>query len=90
MIYGNYLLKLDGRIDDAIEQYDEAVKLQPENANINYNLGLVYLKKKDYEQSIVYAKKAYELGFPLPGLRNKLMKTGKWDGNLDENIDVEP
>jgi len=90
MIYGNYLLKLDGRLDDAFEQYHEAVKLQPENANINYNLGLMYMKKKDYEQSIVYAKKAYELDFPLPGLRNKLMKTGKWDGNLDENIDVEP
>jgi len=43
-----------------------------------------------------------ELDFPLPGLRNKLMKTGKWDGkldeevredadgNIDEKIDVEP
>jgi len=90
MVYGNYLLQLDGRRDDAFEQYHEAVRIQPENANINYNLGLIYMKRKDYEQSIVYAKKAYELGFPLPGLRNKLMKTGKWDGNLDENIDVEP
>jgi len=102
MIYGNYLLKLDGRLDDAFEQYHEAVRMQPENANINYNLGLMYMKKKDYKQSIVYAKEAYELGFPLPGLRNQLMKTGKWDGkldeeardeaegNVDEKIDVEP
>ncbi len=90
MIYGNYLLKLGGRSDDAIEQYHEAVRLEPENANINYNIGLLYLKKKDYELAIVHAKKAYELGFPLPGLRNKLIKSGKWDGELDENIDVEP
>ena len=102
MIYGNYLLKLGGRSDDAIEQYHEAVRLQPENANINYNIGLMYLKKKDYELAIVHAKKAYELGFPLLGLRNKLMKIGKWDGkldeevredadgNIDEKIDVEP
>jgi len=90
MIYGNYLLKLGGRSDDVIEQYHEAVRLEPENANINYNIGLLYLKKKDYELAIVHAKKAYELGFPLPGLRNKLTKSGKWDGELDENIDVEP
>lgn len=91
MLYGNYLLKLKGRSDEAMEQYHEAVKLQPENANINYNLGLLYLKKKDYGQSIIYAKKAYELGFPLPGLRNKLKRAGKWDGKLDENIEeVEP
>lgn len=102
MLYGNYLLKLGGRSDDVLEQYHEAIRLQPENANINYNLGLLYLKKKDYELAIVHAKQAYELGFPLPGLRNKLMKTGKWDGkldeevwedadgNIDEKIDVEP
>lgn len=91
MIYANYLLKLKGRSDEAIEQYHEAVRLQPENANINYNLGLLYLKKKDYGQSINYAKKAYELGFPLPGLRNKLKRAGKWDGKLDKNVeDVEP
>lgn len=90
MLYGNYLLKLGGRSDDVIEQYHEAVRLEPENANINYNIGLLYLKKKDYELAIVHAKKAYELGFPLPGLRNKLIKSGKWDGELDENIDVEP
>lgn len=90
MLYAHYLLELDGRSNDAIEQYLEAVKLQPGNANINYNLGLLYLKKKNYEQSIIYAKKAYGLGFPLPGLRSKLQKAGKWDGEVDENKDVEP
>ena len=101
-IYGNYLQRLGGRQDDAMEQYQVAAGLEPENATINYNLGLMYLKEKDYEQATVHAKKAYGLGFPLPGLRNKLMKTGKWDGkldeevrdeadgNVDEKIDVEP
>jgi tetratricopeptide (TPR) repeat protein len=78
MIYGNYLLKA-GQTDKAVEQLKEAVYLQPENPNINYNLGLLYAQKKDYEQSKIYAKKAYELGFPLPGLKNKLMEAGKWD-----------
>ncbi len=88
MLYANYLLKLK-RTKDALEQYQEAVRLQPENANINYNVALLYLKVKNYEQSVVHAKKAYGLGFPLPGLRNKLKRAGKWDGTLDESVDEE-
>lgn len=78
MVYGNYLLKA-GQTDNAIEQLQAAVDLQPDDATINYNLGLVYVQKKDYEQAKSYAKKAYELGFPLPGLKNQLIKAGKWE-----------
>lgn len=78
MIYGIYLSKL-GNSDRAIEQLNKALRLQPDNANINYNLGLIYFQKKDYEPAKTYAKKAYELGFPLPGLKNKLTAAGKWD-----------
>jgi Flp pilus assembly protein TadD len=78
MVYGNYLLKA-GQIDKATEQFQVAVDLDPENPTINYNLGLLYMKKKDYEQANTYAKKAYELGFPLPGLKNQLMEAGKWN-----------
>jgi tetratricopeptide (TPR) repeat protein len=78
MLYGNYLLKA-GQTDKATEQLKEAVNLEPENPNINYNLGLLYAQRKDYEQAKIYAKKAYELGFPLPGLKNKLMEAGKWE-----------
>lgn len=86
MLYANYLLKVKGRAEEALEQYQEAVRIQPEHANINYNIGLLYLKIKNYEQSVVHAKKAYKLGFPLPGLRNKLKRAGKWDGTLDESV----
>ncbi len=78
MVYGNYLLKA-GQTDKATEQLKEAIHLQPEDPTVNYNLGLLYVQKKDYEQAIIYAKKAYELGFPLPGLKNKLMEAGKWE-----------
>lgn len=78
MIYGIYLSKL-GKSDKAIEQLNEALQLHPDNANINYNLGLIYFQKKDYERAKTYARKAYELGFPLPGLKNKLAAAGKWD-----------
>lgn len=77
-VYSNYLLKL-GKTDEALGQLKEAINLQPENPTFNYNLGLLYVQKKDYEQAKTYAKKAYGLGFPLPGLKNKLMEAGKWE-----------
>lgn len=80
MLFGNYLLKA-GEADKATEQLQIAVNLQPEDATINYNLGLLYMQKKNYEQAKIYAKKAYELDFPLPGLKNQLIKAGKWDGD---------
>ncbi len=80
MTFGNYLLKA-GQADKATEQLQIAVDLQPENPTINYNLGLLYMQKKNYEQAKIYAKKAYELGFPLPGLKNQLIQAGKWDGD---------
>jgi hypothetical protein len=39
----------------------------------------MYFDMKDYGKAVEYAKKAYDLGFPLAGLRNKLKQAGKWD-----------
>jgi Tfp pilus assembly protein PilF len=76
--YGSYLFSL-GKTDRALAMFRQAEVLQPENAAINYNLGLAYLKTKDYAQANTYAKKAYALGFPLPGLKNLLIEAGKWN-----------
>lgn len=76
-IYGSYLYGL-GRIDQALAAYKEAIALEPDNAMINYNLGLTYLKKHDFEHANLYAHKAYEIGYPLAGLKNQLVKAGKW------------
>ncbi|WP_420474888.1 tetratricopeptide repeat protein [Noviherbaspirillum sp. ST9] len=76
-IYGSYLSKV-GRWNEALEHLSEAVRLQPDNPTSNYNLALVYFEKQDYEQARLYAKKAYDMEFPLPGLKNKLIQRGKW------------
>jgi Flp pilus assembly protein TadD len=78
MVYSNYLQKL-GQPDQALDQLNVAVHLQPEDPTINYNLGLLYMEKKDYALARTHAKKAYEQGFPLPGLKNKLVQAGKWE-----------
>lgn len=77
MVYGSYLLAI-GQDATALEQLDAASRMAPEQATIQYNLGLMYVKKKDYEKASAHAQKAYALGFPLPGLKNKLKAAGKW------------
>ena len=57
---------------------DEAVELGVENSNLYYNMGLIYLDLKEYEKALNYAHQAYRLGFPLPGLRDRLRKAQKW------------
>jgi tetratricopeptide (TPR) repeat protein len=76
--YGNYLYAM-GKTDRAFQMFKEAVELSPDNPTINYNVGLSYYQRKDYDNALLYAKKAYALGFPLPGLKNKLAAAGKWN-----------
>lgn len=83
MVYGLYLAQA-GNLGKAIDQLNDADRLQPDNANIHYNLGLLYMKKKDYPQAKAHAKKAYALGFPLPGLKRMLSKVGQWDAQPNE------
>lgn len=47
------------------------------SAEIQYNLGLLMLDLGDVDSAVAYARKAYALGFPLPGLRNKLQRMGR-------------
>jgi tetratricopeptide (TPR) repeat protein len=79
-IYGGYLFKL-GRTDEALAQLHEAVRLQPDNGTANHNLGIIHFQNKDYEKAAVFTKKADALGFPLPGVKNKLIAMGKWDSS---------
>lgn len=76
-VYGIFLHK-QGKLDLAIDQYKKAVELSPESASYNYNLGLAYFEKNQLPLSNESAQKAYALGYPLPGLRNKLTKAGAW------------
>ncbi len=78
LVYGIDLLR-DGNAPQAIEQMLLAEKLiGAEDANVAYNLGLAYFEMKDYEQARQRAQQAYQLGFPLPGLREKLQRAGQW------------
>lgn len=47
------------------------------SAEISYNLGLICLELGEIEDAQKYAEAAYEMGFPLQGLRSKLEKLGR-------------
>ncbi len=78
MVYGVYLYKA-GKLDESAVRFREALQLSPNDAEVHYNLGLVLAKTEKYDDALIHAKKAYELGHPMPGLRNKLKRAGVWN-----------
>ena len=41
-------------------------------------VAFAYADMKEYDKAIEHAKAAYALGHPLPGLRDRLKRAGKW------------
>lgn len=77
MLFGVYLLQI-GKTNESIGYLEEAGKSGQTNANLHYNLGLAYVKLRRYDEALKNAHLAYKMGFPLPGLRNQLVRAGKW------------
>ena len=77
MIHGIYVLR-KGDARGAIAKFKRSEELSGPNPNLHYNLGLAYFDLRDYDNALDRARSAYRLGFPLPGLRNKLQEVGKW------------
>ncbi len=86
MIYGIYLIKA-GKPEEARKRYEEALEINPDSSEANYNMGLLLADMGEFEEARVYAAIAYRQGFPLPGLRNKLNRHfGKgWQEDIAKN-----
>lgn len=61
---------------DTLLRADEIASGQ--SAELHYNLGLLYLELENTEEALARAKQAYEMGYPLDGLREKLKRLGVW------------
>ena len=79
LLEGIYLSRA-GKKQDALTALQKAESLQKDDANVQYNLGLVYFDLKDYPNARLHARRAYELGFSLPGLRKSLEDAKQWEG----------
>lgn len=71
------------RYSEAEKQYKIAESKGYKSADFFYNIGLLYVDLQNYELSQKYALKAYQNGYPLPGLRNRLINLGKWPESDD-------
>ena len=76
MILGIYLHK-SKRLEPALKEYLLADKMQPKNAELKYNIGLLYFDLQDYEKAKKYADEAKSLGYPLEGLERKLRRVSQ-------------
>jgi tetratricopeptide (TPR) repeat protein len=77
MLYGTYLFKKRD-LDGALREYQVAEELMGDNPELDYNLGLLHFKREEYDRAYNYARKAYDEGFPLPGLKKMLKSVGHW------------
>lgn len=76
-VYGIYLLRVS-KADEAVKQLETAVAQGASDGNVHYNLGLAYLEAKQFDKALASAHRARAGGFMLPGLRDRLMRAGKW------------
>lgn len=70
-IYANYLLKRGAR-EGAHKHYEEALRLAPDSVEINYVAGLFFVEEGNLVRARELARIAYDNGYPLPGLKNKI------------------
>lgn len=87
MIFGNYLATT-GRYPDAKAMLESASEKMGGNANYHYNLALVNIALKEWDQAVSNAAIAYSNGFNLPGLKKKLVENGKWTDVESKMIDL--
>ena len=75
MLFGTYLHRAK-RYDQALAMYTRAEELGLDTSELYYNRGLLEFQRDNLDQAATYAAKAYAGGYPLPGLRDKLVKAG--------------
>lgn len=76
-LYAQHLWYTDHK-KEGLEQVDKAIELGAEDANTFYNAGLMNFDLGHKDKAYEYAKRAYALGFPLQGLKDKLKQAGMW------------
>jgi tetratricopeptide (TPR) repeat protein len=74
---GIYLLRAQ-KANEAVTNLEQAAALNPNSINVQYNLGLAYIETKQFVLANEAAQRAYALGAPVPGLREKLRRAGYW------------
>jgi tetratricopeptide (TPR) repeat protein len=77
VVYGIHRYRT-GDFEAAAERFRQALNRNSESAEAHYHLGLSLAELGRWEAAREHAHRAYDLGYPLPGLREKLRREGEW------------
>ena len=77
-VYATYLHRA-GKLGKAEEKYKEVLKASPNASEVHYNLGLLYFNQGKHDLALSHGRQAYELKYPLQGLKKMLKNAGVWD-----------
>jgi Flp pilus assembly protein TadD len=75
-----------GRMDDALDELQTAVKIRPDSGEIHNNLGAILLAKGRFGEAINHFRETSRLWPNSPGAYANLAKALENAGNLDEAI----
>ena len=67
-----------GRVDDAHKELQATERYASDNALSHYNIGLLYFGLKDYDNALLQAQTAAQLGYARPELKQLLQGVGRW------------
>ncbi|ARU56179.1 MAG: tetratricopeptide repeat protein [Pseudomonadales bacterium] len=73
LIWGIHLHK-SGQFSEAEEKYKTAIRVNPENSQSYYNLGLLYVDMGQKEKAQAAADDAYRLRYPQQGLKRRIAR----------------
>jgi tetratricopeptide (TPR) repeat protein len=73
--------------DKAIENYLEALRLQPEDPDTHNNLGMLLRKQNKLDEAIAHFRKAIEINPALAAAYSNLGRTLQLQGKFDEAIE---
>ena len=76
-LYGYYYARR-GKVAEANAQLEKIKSLDAATSSAYVYASFAYLAIKEYDKALEAAKQAYQLGYPLPGLRDRLKRLGKW------------
>jgi len=74
------LLKRDGRVKEAVEEYNKAIKIAPRYPTPYYNLGVLYVDMEEYDKALAYFKKTLELDPGFGAAREMIEKIKDQEG----------
>ena len=72
------LYRKANRLEDGLDILKQGnVATDGTSSELNYLLGLFYVDLNELDLAVEHAERAYELGYPLPGLATKLKRRGR-------------